>query len=640
MHKDPNIIISELESEILKLNKAKRALTEEKRVAQRLMEDMYAKLDDKQNPEFKKGPFPFDGLTFIIAYYNIPRQIVRTLTSCSPKYQKAADRNIEVIIADNGSTEPLPDDIQEQFPFVSKVIRTDGKPSPVFALNAAIKEAKYNTIGLIIDGAHIISPGVFRSAREICQMFQRPVINIPQYSLGNISQNLNPILTDPFDREAWRLNHLGWPKKGYSLFHYAVFSSENTTRSILDSIESNCLISKRDVFESHGAFDERFDEAGAGFANLEMFSRLVNHPDNKYVVFPGEGTFHQDHGGTTTRQSPEERDRLVEIFREKYTEITGLETLVNITPPMLYGTFRKSCQKVPTISKEYGKAKDKILKALANIYVHRTQAGMIDDGYEPTLVNGLITDEIQARPPLKPLGLLEPTAKKAGVETNDLSYYEFLLKVHRLKQPKLYFEIGIDRGISLSFSKCRSIGVDPAFAITQVIPNNTRLFKEKSDTFFEREKRLSHLFKDPIDLAFIDGMHLAEYVVRDFYNTEKFCAKNSIILLDDVLPEQLEMTERARWRSTWTGDVYKIIPVLRKYRPDLEIGVFESFVGPYRKGLAVVKNLDPANTILKEHYEEIRTEILGQTYHLESITDLDDMSDIMPYSEFETFVST
>jgi hypothetical protein len=51
----------------------------------------------------------------------------------------------------------------------------------------------------------------------------------------------------------------------------------------------------------------------------------------------------------------------------------------------------------------------------------------------------------------------------------------------------------------------------------------------------------------------------------------------------------------------WTGDVWKVVPILRHYRPDLHVTVFDS--SP--TGLAVVTGLNPANHTLSEHYAEI-----------------------------------
>ena len=101
-------------------------------------------------------PVLFKGLSIIICAYNIPKQIKRTLASCIPQYQKAVPGSIEVIIVDNGSSIPIDiKSIQHRYPLVRKVIRVDGQPSPVFGLNQGIKQAKYDHIAVMIDGAHI-----------------------------------------------------------------------------------------------------------------------------------------------------------------------------------------------------------------------------------------------------------------------------------------------------------------------------------------------------------------------------------------------------------------------------------------------------------------------------------------------------
>jgi len=629
--------IAALQAEIEALSTSLRSEREKYKIAQRMLDEATGQLENKSYGDAPKGPYKFGGLSIIIAYYNIPKQIERTLISCSENYQNAPGNEIEVIIADNGSTEPLPEGLKKRFPVISKILRTDGQPSPVFALNAAIKHAKYDTIAMMIDGAHILSPGVFKNTKEVCQLNAQPVINVPQYYLGSISQNLNP-KRNAWDRETWRLEKMDWPKKGYSLFNYALFPSENIQRTHHGAIETNCLIAKKSTWEKLGGFDERFDEPGAGYANLEIFSRFINAMDTNYVVFPGEGSFHQDHSGTTTNKSPAERDEIVKKFRERYTEVTGLESLINLKSPSYYGLWRRSAIKIPTISKDYGLIKNKILVQLANIYVGRAEAGIQND-FHPKLVAGGLTDEREARPPLKPVGQLDRIAESYGVEPTEMNYLKFLRRLHEVRKPELYFEIGVDKGISMALSNCRSIGVDPAFAITTPWPPRTRLYKEKSDGFFKQKKRTDRLLKDGIDLAFIDGMHLAEFVVRDFINVEKYCKPGGVIMFDDVLPEQMEMAERDRRFNAWTGDVYKIAPILRQYRPDLEVGVFYTFIGPYRKGLAVVKNLDPKNTVLEKNYKQIEKDIFGDAYAINSIEHLDEMMQISSYKDFETFIA-
>jgi hypothetical protein len=71
------------------------------------------------------------------------------------------------------------------------------------------------------------------------------------------------------------------------------------------------------------------------------------------------------------------------------------------------------------------------------------------------------------------------------------------------------------------------------------------------------------------ELALIDGMHHAEFALRDFMNIERNSAPWSLIVFDDALPENPEQALRTRATSSWTGDVFRVEQVLKKYRPDL-----------------------------------------------------------------------
>ena len=621
-------LIEDLRSEAHRLRQRDREY-------QRLLDNVVSEASPP--PKTAANQNSFDGLSFIIAYYDIPRQIERTIMTCSPEYQNAPPSQIEVIIADNGSQQKPPEDLQDKYPHVTKILRTEGKPFPVSALNAAICEAKFSNVALMIDGAHMLSPGIFENAREVCQMYDRPVINVPQYLLGFVAQNLAAPDVDPFRRESNRLKHLNWPEDGYRLFEYAVYPGENFQRSYFNAFESNCLITTKDVLETCGGFDERFDEPGAGFANLEIFSRLIHRTENTYVALPGEGSFHQDHSGTTTGRTLEDREHIVEQYRKHYIEITGSEIVFNVRSPILHGLVRRTTQMVPTISREFGRAKAKILKQLANIYVARANAN-ITNAPPPKLIFADISEERMAHIPLKPLGLLKSEERFSELPEKNFRYLSFLKKIHKKRKPELYLEIGVDTGASMSLSNCRSIGIDPAFHISKNITATASLFRETSDTFFANNDLCAKLLESGVDLAFIDGMHLAEYIVRDFLNVEKWMNRDGLIVIDDVLPEQMVMAERDRKFNAWSGDVYKIILLLRKYRPDLTINVFEAFIGPYRKGIGIVSNLDPENNVLAANYDQIEQEILSDTYAVSSIEHLEEWVQFSPHHIFDTVI--
>lgn len=183
--------------------------------------------------------------------------------------------------------------------------------------------------------------------------------------------------------------------------------------------------------------------------------------------------------------------------------------------------------------------------------------------------------------------------------------HEVLRRLHELLQPRTYLEIGVSTGASLALSRSRSIAVDPAFTITAPIRCDVHVVRATSDDFFAAPDAFDHLGGTPVDLAFIDGMHLAEYALRDFMNTEKHMAPGGVVVIDDMLPRNSLEASRIRRTLAWAGDVYKIHEVLRKFRPDLTIiPVTSRPTGSY-----LVVGLDPTSTVLDEHYPEIEAMI-------------------------------
>lgn len=185
-----------------------------------------------------------------------------------------------------------------------------------------------------------------------------------------------------------------------------------------------------------------------------------------------------------------------------------------------------------------------------------------------------------------------------------MRYLPFLSSVHELVRPQNYLEIGVDHGHSLALAECRSVGIDPAYSITAEIKTDVALFRTTTDEYFARPEPLAPTNGEPFDLAFIDGMHLFEFALRDFIYTERSCRPSSVIVFDDVLPRTVAEAARRRHTAAWTGDVYPIIDVLERYRPD----VSAILVGTQPTGLLLVVGLDPTSTVLYDNYDEIVAE--------------------------------
>lgn len=190
-------------------------------------------------------------------------------------------------------------------------------------------------------------------------------------------------------------------------------------------------------------------------------------------------------------------------------------------------------------------------------------------------------------------------------------YVDVLREIHEKLKPTSYFEIGTLNGETLKLARCKSVAVDPAFQIqSDVIGEKPacNLYQSTSDAFFARND-VEKILGERIAFAFLDGMHLFEFLLRDFINTEKHCWPNSIIALHDCVPLNAEMASRERimdgpderYRNWWTGDVWKVVRILRAYRPDLRVAVFDA----PPTGLVLVTGLDPTSDVLGRAYPEI-----------------------------------
>ena len=175
-----------------------------------------------------------------------------------------------------------------------------------------------------------------------------------------------------------------------------------------------------------------------------------------------------------------------------------------------------------------------------------------------------------------------------------MEYLDFLTGLHEAVRPRAYLEIGLRHGHSLALAGCPALGVDPAFNLKVPLGDNVELLRETSDEYFGRSKPLRPLGGRRPDMAFIDGMHLAEFALRDFMGMERLSPWTGVIVFDDILPRTAEEAARDRRTRAWTGDVYKVLGVLARHRPDLIC----LRVGTRPTGLLLVLGLDPSNRVL------------------------------------------
>ena len=179
--------------------------------------------------------------------------------------------------------------------------------------------------------------------------------------------------------------------------------------------------------------------------------------------------------------------------------------------------------------------------------------------------------------------------------------HELLAGLHEALSPETYLEIGVAKGQSLSLARAPAIAIDPEPRLKQPVPASIALFEETSDAYFDRPRPLEPLDGRPPSLALIDGMHLVDYVLRDFINVERHAHPTSVVVVDDIFPRTVDEASRERVTRFWAGDVYKLRGILAQHRPDL----LQLALDTRPTGMLLVLGLDPANRVLGERYEEI-----------------------------------
>jgi cephalosporin hydroxylase len=284
--------------------------------------------DDGAHPVLAP-PLPADpvDLSVVVVVYNMRREARRTLHSLSRAYQEGLDgTRYEVIVVENGSTDDkklgsaFVKDFGPEFRYLD--LGDHAAPSPVVALNRGIAASRGRNLALMIDGAHVLTPGVLRFGLQGLATYAPAIVATQQWYVGPGQQG--DALDNGYDRayEDRLFRRIQWPSSGYRLFEIGHFIGE---RDWLDGVwESNCMFASRAQLEQVGGFEGRFTMPGGGYANLELYERLGSSPDVTVCSIIGEGSFHQVHGGTTTNEAAAaERRARVFGYAQHYAQLRG-----------------------------------------------------------------------------------------------------------------------------------------------------------------------------------------------------------------------------------------------------------------------------------------------------------------------------
>jgi hypothetical protein len=282
-------------------------------------------------------------LSVVVVVYNMAREAPRTLLSLSSSYQQnIAAEDYEIIVVDNGSNPPLEPGLIAGLKGNFRLIRLDpAPPSPARAINVGLAEAKGEVIGVMIDGARLVTPGLLHFAEHGAKLYERAVAASLGWYLGHDLQRM--LVETSYDRnqEDALLASIDWPRDGYRLFEIATLDESSFNGWFYPTQESNALFMKRAMWNELGGVDERFDAAGGGLLNLDMFRRAMELPSARLVRLLGEGTFHQLHGGRATQAPTEELHEDLFQWAEQYERIRGRAFALPVPkePPTFIGVL-------------------------------------------------------------------------------------------------------------------------------------------------------------------------------------------------------------------------------------------------------------------------------------------------------------
>lgn len=290
-------------------------------------------------------------ISVIVIIHKMSRQAENTLYSLSARHQwNVSEEDYEIIAVENESSDVLG---QERSLATGKnvryYLRKEPGTSPVPALNFGYEESRAPFVGLIIDGARMVTPRVIEYALLGQKLFEHPLVAVPGYHLGPEEHHRNVSAGYDEKVEAQLLEQIDWKNDGYGLFEIACFSGANDKGYLSPMLECNCMFTTRESFEKIGRADERFDLPGGGSVNIHVYHALAGLPESRLVVLPGEGSFHQYHGGVTTAEISD-REEVLQSHRLQLRAINGGTFEGRHREPLLLGAVTGRAQEFLKIS--------------------------------------------------------------------------------------------------------------------------------------------------------------------------------------------------------------------------------------------------------------------------------------------------
>lgn len=154
---------------------------------------------------------------------------------------------------------------------------------------------------------------------------------------------------------------------------------------------------------------------------------------------------------------------------------------------------------------------------------------------------------------MKSLGeVLKNTLRVSKAWETDDWHTKFLKNLAQLLRPNLYVEVGVYEGDTLNqvARYCNhAIGIDTnPKSLTYIRGKNISGINATSDALPNHK-----LIKENnlIDLAFIDGNHDSDQVLKDFRNISPFCSSDSLIIFHDTYPRSPDFLDPGKCSDSY-----------------------------------------------------------------------------------------
>ena len=217
-------------------------------------------------PLAKPAPKRPKDLSVVVVFYNMRREAERTLHALSRAYQEGIDDlDYEVIAVENGSAadQRLGKDFVQSFGPEFRYIDMgkEATSSPVPALNRGVAEAKGEAIALMIDGAHIVTPGVLRYGMTGLRAYGHAIVATQQWFVGPGQQG--DVMVDGYDQDVRGSPLRGDPLAAGRLPTVRHRPLHRRPRLARRAVGEQLPVRPRSLLEQVGAFDESFNMPGA-----------------------------------------------------------------------------------------------------------------------------------------------------------------------------------------------------------------------------------------------------------------------------------------------------------------------------------------------------------------------------------------